>query len=508
MTTNPNTFSNFSQSWQRATHFREFDLQSEASIPYTDVEEPKRDWGTIHSGYLQNPLLYKLGFESSQLSYGTITRDPGNTLPASTQLANIMAKSEYGTLNDIGGSTLPMTIFNCTNMLVGVGTLSLALGLQQCGWIVGIILLTLPALVTKYTAKLLVKCLDADSSAFTYGDIASLAYGSSGRHFIEVLFASELLAANAALFILFADSFSALAPSLASSTCKIIIAICMIPLNFTPFKALSIISAIGIFCFIGILTTLVVAGLTKGEAPGSLLELAPTSTIPYDWRALPASIGIFMAPWGGHSIVPAVYKDMRHPQKYNKALKYTYSICYGIALTLAVLGYIMFGDTILPEVTSSILSISEYPAALSAITLVLVTTIPLTKISLNNRPVLDILERKCGRHSQETDLKPCQSGNNQQLCWLTRFGVGASCNLLELILALAIPNFSNVVALMGSAFCVTISVTLPGCFYLRICRDMGLTVSTFDRFACWTLIVVGNVCAVAGALSTILKDIH
>ena len=61
---------------------------------------------------------------------------------------------------------------------------------------------------------------------------------------------------------------------------------------------------------------------------------------------------------------------------------------------------------------------------------------------------------------------------------------------------------------MGSAFCVTISVTLPGCFYLRICHDKGLTVSTFDRFACWTLIIVGTVCAVSGALSTILKDIY
>jgi vesicular inhibitory amino acid transporter len=372
---------------------------------------------------------------------------------------------------------------------------------------VRIILLTLPPLVTRYTARLLVKCLDADSSAFTYGDIASPAYSSLGRHFIEILFAAELLAANAALFILFADSFSALAPSLAPSICKIPVAICMIPLNLAPFKALSITSAIGIFCFVGILTTLVVAGLTKDEAPGSLLQLAQTSATPYAWRAAPATFGIFMAPWGAHSIVPAVYKDMRHPQNYDRALRYTYSICYGIALALAVLGYMMFGDTVLPEVTSSILSISEYPPALSAITLILVTTIPLTKVSLNNRPILDILDRKFGRHPQDAVLKISRSGSNKQLCWLARFAIAASCNLLELIFALAIPNFGSVVALMGSALCVTISVILPGCFYLRICHDKGITVSFFDECACWTLIVAGTICAVSGTLSAILNNI-
>ncbi|KEF62007.1 uncharacterized protein A1O9_03579 [Exophiala aquamarina CBS 119918] len=119
-----------------------------------------------------------------------MTRGLGNTIPTSAQLADITAKSEYGILNDIGGSTLPMTIFNWTNMLVGVGTLSLGLGLQQCRWTVGLTLLTLPALVTVYTANLLAMCLNIDSSVFAYGDIASLAYSSSGRNLIEVLFAS------------------------------------------------------------------------------------------------------------------------------------------------------------------------------------------------------------------------------------------------------------------------------------------------------------------------------
>ena len=30
------------------------------------------------------------------------------------------------------------------------------------------------------------------------------------------------------------------------------------------------------------------------------------------------------APWGGHSVFPNIYRDMRHPSKYNKGLQITY----------------------------------------------------------------------------------------------------------------------------------------------------------------------------------------
>jgi solute carrier family 32 (vesicular inhibitory amino acid transporter) len=277
----------------------------------------------------------------------------------------------------------------------------------------------------------------------------------------------------------------------------------MIPLNFAPFKVLSVTSAIGIFCFVGILTVLLTTGLAKNTAPGSLREFAKTSALPYDWRTVLKSLGIFMAPWGGHSIVPAVYKDMRHPQKYNKALKYTYSICYGMALSLAGLGYLMFGDAVLAEVTSSIFSTPGYPPVVSAITLVIVTTIPLTKISLNNRPVVDTINRKIGSHCGLTDFKGPLDKKTNRLGRLMRVGVCISCNRVELALALAIPDFGDVTALMGAALCFTISVILPGCLYLRICSEEHIRLS--DRIACWALIVIGLICALAGTLSLILE---
>lgn len=71
-----------------------------------------------------------------------------------------------------GQSTLPQTVFNSTNVLIGVGILSLPLGMKYAGWLCGTIFLAAAALVTGYTAKLLAKCMDVDASLITFADLA------------------------------------------------------------------------------------------------------------------------------------------------------------------------------------------------------------------------------------------------------------------------------------------------------------------------------------------------
>jgi vesicular inhibitory amino acid transporter len=98
-----------------------------------------------------------------------------------------------------GQSTLPQTIFNSTNVLIGVGLLSLPMGIKYAGWLVGMIFLLLSALVTAYTASLLAKCMDVDGSLITFADLAFVSYGHYARVGTSVLFTLELLAACVAL---------------------------------------------------------------------------------------------------------------------------------------------------------------------------------------------------------------------------------------------------------------------------------------------------------------------
>ncbi len=151
-----------------------------------------------------------------------------------------------------GQSTLPQTIFNSINVLIGVGLLSLPMGIKYAGWLCGMIALTLCAGVTAYTAKLLARCMDQDVSLTTFSDIAYISFGRRARVATSVLFTLELLAACVALIVLFADSLDLILPGLLTVTqWKVVCSVIMVPLNFLPLRLLSFTSVIGILCCFG-----------------------------------------------------------------------------------------------------------------------------------------------------------------------------------------------------------------------------------------------------------------
>ncbi|KAG5985763.1 hypothetical protein E4U43_005900, partial [Claviceps pusilla] len=115
-----------------------------------------------------------------------------------------------------GQSTLPQSVFNSINAIIGVGLLSLPLAFKLSGWIIGLLILTLTAAVTAHTGKLLGKCMDFDPSIVTYSDLAYVAFGTRARIIVSALFTLELIAACVALVILFADSLTSLLPGLAT----------------------------------------------------------------------------------------------------------------------------------------------------------------------------------------------------------------------------------------------------------------------------------------------------
>lgn len=168
----------------------------------------------------------------------------------------------------VGQSTLPQTVFNSVNVLTGVGLLSLPMGLKYSGWLVGMVFLCSCAIVTKYTASILAKCLTTDDSLITFTDLAYIAFGSKGRVITSILFCLELITACVALVILFADSLDAIVPGWGRVEWKIVCGLIIIPLNFVPLRFLSFTSVLGIMsCFgsRGIPTEFVFWGLLTDE---------------------------------------------------------------------------------------------------------------------------------------------------------------------------------------------------------------------------------------------------
>ena len=216
----------------------------------------------------------------------------------------------------IGQSTLPQTVFNLVNVLIGVGLLSLPLGLNYSGWLIGMIFLLLAAVTMRYTAAVLAKCLDLNPSLIGFADLAYQAFGERARVATAILFTFELVAACVALVMLFADSLDALIPGWGRTEWKLLCGLLLLPLSFVPLRYLSVTSVLGIISCIGsmsvtghgtqrsadrviVIILILIDGFLKVHSPGSLRDPAPTSLFPKRWSTLPTSFGLMICKLSG-----------------------------------------------------------------------------------------------------------------------------------------------------------------------------------------------------------------
>lgn len=221
-----------------------------------------------HAPYLASPFASNVGGglygslssranESSMRHAGRLFQEQqarGAQEPDKEQQPLLVKRVERGDgkLVDVvvGQSTLPQTIFNSVNVLVGVGLLSLPLGFRYSGWLVGLVFLVFAAITTKYTAGILAKCLDIDDSLITFADLAYVSFGARARIAISFIFSIELIGACVALVVLFADSLDALIPGWGNTEWKVFCGLIMVPLGFVPLRFLSFTSVLGIIsCF-------------------------------------------------------------------------------------------------------------------------------------------------------------------------------------------------------------------------------------------------------------------
>ncbi|KAI0180281.1 transmembrane amino acid transporter protein-domain-containing protein [Hypoxylon sp. FL1284] len=465
-----------------------------AAAPLVGSYGSSRSYGTVDSAATHSTMVHAADLWRQQ-------RESGGNPPDGGRPPIVVKEVEQEgriVLAVSGQSTLPQTVVNSTNVLIGVGLLSLPMGLKYAGWICGLIALFLCAAVTSWTARLLARCMDLDPSMITFSDIAFISFGRKARIMTAVLFTLELLAACVALVVLFADSLALLFPgALTVTEWKVICTLIMIPLQFAPLSLLSFTSFIGVVSCLSIVIIVILDGVLKMQAPGSLIEPATTYLFPANWLTLPLSFGLLMSPWGGHSVFPNIYRDMRHPYRFKEAVTYTFSFTLVVDAAVAVVGMIMFGDGVRDEITGNILETTGYPKVLNILLVIFIAIIPLTKIPLNSQPIITTLEVVFGLRQQvvaeETPLVGLSSSSRGLLKALVRILT------LGVFLAIAIlfPAFDTIMAFMGSALCFTICVTLPLAFYLKL---FGHEITVRERIFMWTVMLISLTISIVGTV--------
>ncbi|RMY51850.1 hypothetical protein D0865_06108 [Hortaea werneckii] len=395
----------------------------------------------------------------------------------------------------VGQSTLPQTIFNSVNVLIGVGILALPLAFKMSGWIPGLIFFAFAGISTSYTAKLLAKCADVDGSLITFADLAYVSFGPWARIGTSILFSLELIAACVALVVLFADSLDALIPGWGDVEWKIVCGIILIPLGFVPLRFLSFTSVLGILSCLGIVLAIFVDGLIKPHTPGSIREPALTHLFPENWMTLPIAFGILMSPWGGHSVFPNIYRDMRHPYKYRRGVNITYTFTFSLDLFMAVVGYLMYGGGVKDEITRNVLLTDPgaYPHAINVLIVVCVAIIPLTKVPLNARPIVSTLELFLGLDARAMADPAALTGLSGYTRGILKVVLRIGITVLFVILAILVPQFDTIMSLLGAVACFTICIILPCAFHLKL---FGHEIPRAQKALDWGLIVVSTALAV------------
>ncbi|KAL3628659.1 hypothetical protein CASFOL_027705 [Castilleja foliolosa] len=201
-----------------------------------------------------------------------------------------------------------------------------------------------------------------------------------------------------------------------------------------------------------------------------------------NFAKLPLTVGIYSFCYGSHSVFPNIYSSMDEPSRFPSILIISFVAAGVLYSGIAICGFSMFGEAIRPQFTLNLPTNS----VATGIAGWAVAATPVTKFGLSITPVALAIE----------ELLPEAQLRSHGVSILIRSSLVVS----TLIVALTVPYFGSVMALIGSSLVVLVSVILPCVCYLRIHKER---VTKLEIAICSSIIVVGVVGAVVGTYSAV-----
>ncbi|CAL5059800.1 unnamed protein product [Urochloa decumbens] len=380
-------------------------------------------------------------------------------------------------------------VVNGINVLCGVGILSTPYAVKQGGWL-GLVILCLFGILAWYTGVLLRRCLDSKEGLETYPDIGHAAFGTTGRIAISIILYVELYACCIEYLILESDNLSKLFPNahltIGSLTLNshvffaILTTIIVMPTTWLrDLSCLSYLSAGGVIASIlGVICLFWVGAVDNVgfENEGTALNLP----------GIPIAIGLYGYCYSGHGVFPNIYSSLKNRNQFPSIL----FTCIGLSSILyagaAVMGYKMFGEATQSQFTLNL------PENLVVSKVAVWTTVanPITKYALTIIPLAMSLE----------ELLPPNQQKYSNIMMLR-----SALVVSTLLIALSVPFFGLVMALVGSLLTMLVTYILPCACFLAILKRK---VTWHQVAACSFIMVVGICCACVGTYSSLSKIIQ
>ncbi|KAJ4908908.1 Transmembrane amino acid transporter family protein [Raphanus sativus] len=386
-------------------------------------------------------------------------------------------------------STLSQSVLNGINVLCGGALLSMPYALKEGGWSALLLLFSF-GIITLYTGVLLKRCLENSPGVHTYPDIGQVAFGTTGRILLSIFLDADLYATCVEYIIMMSDNLSGMFPNTSlyisgislnsNQVFAITTTLIVLPTVWLrDLSLLSYISAGGVFSSILLALCLFWVGSVGGvgfQIQGQILDLTN----------LPVAIGIYGFGFGGHSVLPNIYSSMKEPSKFPVVLLTSFGLCTLFYIAISVCGYTMFGEAIQSQFTLNMPQ--HFTSSKIAVWTAVIT--PMTKYPLTLTPVLLSLEELLPSSSRKMRSKGVSMLIRTILV------------LSTLVVALTVPFFATVAALIGSFAAMLIAVIFPCLCYLKIMKGR---LTNFQMAICIFIIIVGVVSGCCGTYSAIVR---
>ncbi|KDO82929.1 hypothetical protein CISIN_1g048146mg [Citrus sinensis] len=364
------------------------------------------------------------------------------------------------------GTTFLRTCLNGLNVVSGVGILSIPYALSQGGWL-SLIILFLVAVLCWYTGLLLRRCMDANPLIKTYPDIGDLAFGCKGRAMVSILMYLELYFVAVEFLILEGDNLEKLFPNFG---------FIISGLKIGGKQGFVLLTALIIWPTTWLRSLGILAYVSAGGVLASITLVACVLWVgAVDGVGLPTAVSLYTFCYCGHSVFPTLCNSMKDRRQFSKVLAACFIISTANYGSMAILGYLMYGDHLKSQVTLNL------PIRKISSKLAIYTTLinPLTKYAVIITPIATALE-------DTPHLR-----KSRPISILVRTVLVIS----TVIVAITIPFFGYVLAFTGSFLGVTVSILLPCLCYLRINK-------TARRFGLELMLIVGIL--LIGALAAVV----
>ncbi|KAF9662695.1 hypothetical protein SADUNF_Sadunf18G0081000 [Salix dunnii] len=345
------------------------------------------------------------------------------------------------------------TCINGINALSGIGILSIPYALSAGGWL-SLILLILIAVAACFTGILMRRCMDRNPNVTSYSDIASHAFGRKGKLVASLFTSLELYFVATGLLIMEGDNLHKLCPNFALKlgslsidgrhSVVILAGILILPTMWlSNLDVMSYVSACGVLSSLVVVVCVLCVGVTKGvgfHGKGSLINL----------QGVPTALSMYAFCYGAHAMFPSIYNSMRKKKQFSKVMFISFVMCTITNLSMAVLGYLIYGQNVQSQVTLN-LPTQKLSSKMAIYTIL---AGPIAKYALTITPVANAIE----------SVLPDKYQDSKPIGILIRMSLLTS----TAVMAIVFPSFQSVTSLSGAVLIVVVSFLLPCACYLKI----------------------------------------